>query len=233
MTSKLIIDIFSYFTDIYKPYCSHSFFGKLVNNQKLAFNFYNFYNYSRLLKHKKIDSKPFGGGNGCILRYNFIYDLLMHVYGNNLPFIIHPSPSGYLLDQKKINELSSLENICFINSRYEGIDARVIESFNVFEISIGDYILYDGDTASLVILNSIIRNRFIKPKAKICESYSNNLLEHDQYTKPYSYQLKTVPDILLSGNHEKIESWKLQNSISKTKLKRPDIYVKYNKNKKI
>ena len=229
--NNYVYDIFSYFKDIHKYYFNHSFFKKLINEQLINFRYYSFFEYSNKLGYYKIDSKPFGSNKGLILRYDYLYDLINYVYDNNVPLIIHPSPSGFLLNKNIIDNLSKFQHICFINSRYEGIDSRFIESFCVVEISIGDYILYDGDTATLVILNTIIRNNFVNKNAKICDSFDNNLLEYNQYTRPSTYNNISVPGILLSGNHSKIARWQINNSLLKTKCVRPDIYIKYKEKK--
>ena len=229
LSSSLKIDILTYFSNIYDTYCNHSFFGRLRKNGLLEINCYNFLQYSYKLGYKKIDSKPLGGGQGLILRYDFIYDFLNYIYKQNIPLIIHPSPSGYILTINMIEKLRYFHHIAFLNTRYEGIDCRVLHNFCVLEISIGDYILYDGDTATFVILNAIVRDRFVKNIAKLCESFDDNLLEYDQYTHPLNYFSSTVPNILLSGNHNKINEWRLKNSLIKTKYVRNDIYVKYKK----
>jgi tRNA (guanine37-N1)-methyltransferase len=115
----------------------------------------------------------------------------------------------------------------FLCSRYEGMDARIIQQFNIFEISIGDYILFDGDTSAITIYNAIIRDKMVKKTAKLNESFDNFLLEHDQFTHPKIYLNHLVPEELYGGNHKNILNWQLYNSIKKTLCKRPDLYRMY------
>ena len=228
---KFIYDIFTYFPPIYE-YFSYSFFGKLSDQDLVVFKIHNFFEYNRQLGYYKIDSKPFGHNKGLILRYDYIYDLLKLFYKENIPIIIHPSPSGYLFNSKLIQKLSKFKHLVFINSRYEGIDSRIITKFNIIQISIGDYIIYDADAATLVILGAIVRYNFVKESAKLCESLDNNLLEYDQFTYPVTYKDLTVPNVLREGNHKEIQKWQLSNALNKTKNYRYDIYLKYKKQMK-
>ncbi|BCL65762.1 tRNA (guanine-N1)-methyltransferase [uncultured bacterium] len=174
------------------------------------------------------DSKPMGHNCGMLLNINIIDYIINQIKKHNKKsIIIHPSPSGYLLDTHLVKQLFKFNHFIFICSRYEGIDARVISKFNVFEISIGDYILFDGDTSAMVIYNSIIRDRLVKSKAKNNESFNNYLLEYDQFTHPIIYHEQIIPGILKSGNHAKINKWQKINSIQKTIIKRKDLYKKY------
>ena len=222
------LDFFTYFPSIYPNYFSHSFFLKLQQQNKLSIDIYGFFEYSKILNYVKIDSKPFGGNKGLILRYDFISDMVKKVYGKKIPIIIHPSPSGQVLTQDLICSLSKMsDHFMFVNSRYEGIDCRFAQEFCVIEISIGDYILYDGDTASMVIANALIRYNNVKEVARINESFDDDLLEHDQYGHPDCYNNLSVPSVLKSGNHKMIKEWQLKNSQLKTKLNRPDLIDKH------
>lgn len=230
--NSMIITIISYFPDIHKKYFESSILGKLIKNNKLYIQYISIIQFAKLHNIRKIDDKVYGGGNGMLMRFDFIYKLFSYynIFTKQI-LIIHPSPSGVPLCNKLIIDLTK-ENYknyhyVFICSRYEGIDKRIIDYYNAYEINIGDYILYDGDVASMVIYGSLIRNYFIKKEANLVESFQNNLLEHDQYTKPKYFQGLSVPQCLSSGNHQKISFWRYKNSLEKTKKTRPFMYQQY------
>lgn len=224
-------DFFSYFEkDIFK-YFNYSFLGKLQKSNDIQLNFYNMSDYRDKIKYKKIDDKTCGYNAGLILKFDFLCDMIDLIYGGNIPLIIHPSPTGVNFSQDIIRQLSKETHIMFLGSRYEGIDCRIIKHFNVLEVNIGDFILYDGDIVNMMMLNAIVRENFVNKKAKQNESFDNNLLEHDHYTLPREYRGLSIPDVLLGGNHAEIYKWQTDNSENKTLCNRSDLYVKYNKAK--
>lgn len=170
-----------------------------------------------------------GHNVGMLLNINIMNNIITNINGfkNKKTIIIHPSPSGYLLNTHLVSQLNKFNNFIFVCSRYEGIDARIVRKFNIFEISIGDYILFDGDTAAIVIYNAIIRDIFVKYKAKFNESFNENLLEYDQFTHPVLYEEYIIPPVIRSGHHKEINKWQRINSIQKTITKREDMYKRY------
>lgn len=174
------------------------------------------------------DSKPMGHNCGMLLNTRVTDYIISNIKRHNKKtIIIHPSPSGYLLNTHIVKQLDKFNHFVFICSRYEGIDARIINKFNVFEISIGDYILFDGDTSAIVIYNSIVRDKVVKKKAKRNESFNCCLLEYDQFTHPVMYDKYLIPKVIRSGHHKDIEKWQKINSVQKTITKREDLYTEY------
>lgn len=221
---KLVINIVTYFKDIHSSYFNHSFFKKLILSGNLQVNVYSLIEFSRA-KKTRIDDNIFGGGNGMVMRPDILNDFIVsqNICSN---YIIHPSPSGILLNTCVVKKIAKNKSMTFICSRYDGIDARAIQHFSMKEISIGDYVLYDGDTAAMVIINAVVRDIFVKPEAKICESFScanHGLLESPMYTRPKEFCGMIVPDVLTGGNHNNINRWRELQSIKKTGQNRPDL----------
>jgi tRNA (guanine37-N1)-methyltransferase len=180
-----------------------------------------------------VDDTPYGGGNGMVIRADVLGNAMMMFDFTNP--IIYLSPRGKLLNQKMAKELSDNYGLNIICGRFEGIDERVLESFNILEISIGDYIISNGDLAAYVLIDACLRHidGIVSDEANEEESFNINnkcLLEYPQYTKPLIWNDKKVPDILLSGNHEKIRQWRLQQAEEKTKNIRADLWYKYRRN---
>lgn len=184
-------------------------------------------------KHRTVDETPFGGGNGMLLRP----DVLATALDKNINYkknekIIYLSPRGKKFDQSISKNLSKEKNINIICGHFEGVDQRLLETRNIEEISIGDYILSGGETASYVFLDAIIRllpGVIGNQLSTLDESFENGLLEYPQYTKPQKWEDKIVPDVLLSGDHAKIKDWRLSQSEDITRRRRPDLWKKYNK----
>lgn len=231
-SKTLTINIITYFKDLYSGYFSHSFFKELIENKKLFVNIYSLIEYSKNYK-KKVDDKLFGGGNGMLMRFDTVYQFIEE-YSIPIKNFIHPSPSGKLLCNKKVKEFSKNSSFTIICSRYDGMDCRIQRYFNIEEISIGDYILYDGDTAALVLINAITREKFVKIEAKVNETFSIcnfGMLESDMYTKPREFMNLKVPEVLVNGNFQLINKWRMNSAFIKTNKNRPDIIIKNEKNK--
>ena len=180
-------------------------------------------------KHGSVDDTPFGGGSGMLLRPDVVASALdVNIKDNET--VIYLSPKGKKFDQKKAKELSGQKKLNFICGHFEGIDQRLLETRNIQEYSIGDFILSGGESASFVFIDSIVRllpgvlgnDNSIKE-----ESFENDLLEYPQYTKPQNWEGKTPPEVLLSGDHAKIKGWRLSQSEAITRRQRPDLWKKY------
>ena len=186
-------------------------------------------------RHKTVDDTPFGGGNGMLMRP----DVLAKALDKNINFDeknknIYLSPKGKKLNQSMAKSLSKEKNINIICGHFEGVDQRVLETRDIQELSIGDYVLSGGETASYVLLDSILRlipGVLGNNLSSVVESFENNLLEYPQYTKPQKWEEKAVPEVLLSGDHAKIKGWRLAQSEAITRRQRPDLWEIY-KNKK-
>tara|TARA_B100001029_G_scaffold155563_1_gene140464 strand:- start:145 stop:849 length:705 start_codon:yes stop_codon:yes gene_type:complete len=185
-------------------------------------------------KHKTVDDTPFGGGNGMLLKA----DILGKSIDSNIKKgerIFYLSPKGKKFDQKIAKELSKEKTINLICGHFEGVDDRILNTRNIEEISIGDYILSGGESASFVVIDTILRllpNVLGNDMSKKDESFENGLLEYPQYTKPQIWEKKSVPEVLLSGDHAKIKDWRLAQSEAITRRQRPDLWEKYTKEKK-
>ena len=186
-------------------------------------------------KHKHIDSKPYGGGEGMVMMAEPIVKTLKQINKKNLGRVIFMSPQGKKLNQKKIISLSKLKNMTIICGRYEGIDQRFIDYNDIEEISVGDYILSGGEIASFILIDACVRlipEVLGNSESLRSESFHDYLLEYSQYTKPSIWNKLKVPEVLLTGNHKKISDWRLKNSLEKTKKIRPELYNLFVKEKK-
>ena len=186
-------------------------------------------------KHKTVDDTPFGGGSGMLLKP----DVLGKSLDSNIKKgerIFYLSPKGKKFDQKIAKELSKEANINLICGHFEGVDERILDTRNIEEISIGDYILSGGESASFVVIDAVLRllpGVLGNDMSKKDESFEDGLLEYPQYTKPQIWEKKSVPEVLLSGDHAKIKDWRLSQSKDITRRRRPDLWKKYlNKDKK-
>jgi len=180
-------------------------------------------------KHGSVDDTPFGGGSGMLLRPDVIASALDLNLNINEP-IIHLSPKGKKFDQTIARELSKLKKLNLLCGHFEGIDQRLLETRNIQEYSIGDFILSGGEIASFVFIDSIIRllpGVLGNDNSSKEESFENDLLEYPQYTKPQNWEGKSTPEVLLSGDHAKIKSWRLSQSEAITRRQRPDLWKKY------
>ena len=182
-------------------------------------------------KHKTVDDTPYGGGKGMLLKA----DILAKTIDKNIKKgerIIYLSPRGKKFDQKLAKKFAKEKSLSLICGHFEGVDERILTTRNIEEISIGDYVLSGGETAALVVLDSILR---LLPgvlgniNSSIDETFENGLLEYPQYTKPQIWEEKSVPEVLLSGDHNKIKDWRLSQSEAITRDRRPDLWHKYKK----
>jgi len=180
-------------------------------------------------KHKTVDDTPFGGGSGMLLKP----DVLGKSLDSNIKKgerIFYLSPKGKKFDQKIAEELSKEANINLICGHFEGVDERILDTRNIEEISIGDYILSGGESASFVVIDAVLRllpGVLGNDMSKKDESFEDGLLEYPQYTKPQIWEKKSVPEVLLSGDHAKIKDWRLSQSKDITRRRRPDLWKKY------
>ena len=182
-------------------------------------------------KHKTVDDTPYGGGSGMLLKP----DILAKSIDKNIQKgerIFYLSPKGKKFDQRLAQDLSKEKSFSLICGHFEGVDERVLSTRNIEEISIGDYVLSGGETAALVVLDSVLRllpGVLGNDKSSLEETFGNGLLEYPQYTKPQIWEEKSVPDVLLSGDHSKIKDRRLSQSEAITRVRRPDLWQKYKK----
>ena len=223
--------IFTLYPEYFPGYLSKGLFGKAINEKIWNLETVNIRDYA-FDKHKTADDTPYGGGNGMLIKA----DVLSKCLDENTKEkekIIYLTPKGKLFDHKYAKELSTEKTLNFICGHFEGIDERIIQSRNIEEVSIGDFVLSGGEVATFVVLDAILR--FIpgvlgNENSTQDESFENGLLEYPQYTKPQNWEDKSVPDVLLSGDHAKIKDWRLSQSEAITRVRRPDMWQKYKKN---
>lgn len=226
------INVLTIFPELYEVLTKETIIAKAIQKGELTINIINIRDYTNN-KHKKVDDYPYGGGEGMLL---MIQPIDESIKVNNLTETkkIYTSPKGKTLNQEILNNLATEEEITILVGRYEGVDQRVFEKYDFEELSIGDFILTGGDLVAQIIIDGISRllpNVLNNSKSAQNDTFTKKLLEHPQYTRPFDYEGYQVPEILLSGHHEKIEQWKLEQEIAETKEKRYDIYEKYLKEK--
>jgi tRNA (guanine37-N1)-methyltransferase len=219
-----ILTLFPEFTDSIKNY---SIIKRGISEELVEVNSINIRNFS-LNKHKKVDDYPYGGGPGMVMTPQPLSDCIKSVQKEN-SYIIYLSPRGKVFTQDVAINLSKKEHIVLICGHYEGIDQRIIDKYVDEEISIGDYILTGGELGALVLVDSISRllpGVLGNEESSVDESFSNNLLEYHQYTRPSIFEGLEVPEVLLSGNHKEIEEYRKQEAIDITMSVRPDMLKK-------
>ena len=223
--------VFTLYPEIFPGPLSKGLYGKALSNKIWDLKVVNIRDAAED-KHKTVDDTPFGGGTGMLIKA----DVLAKSIDQNKKEgerIFYLSPKGKKLDQQFAKELSKEKSISLICGQFEGVDERVLSTRNIEEISIGDFILSGGETAAFVVLDSILRllpGVLGNDQSKNDESFENGLLEYPQYTKPKIWEEKSVPDVLLSGDHSKIKGWRLSQSEAITRVRRPDLWEKYKKN---
>ena len=222
--------VFTLYPEFFPGPLAKGLYGKALSNKLWNLNVVNIRD-AATDKHKTVDDTPYGGGTGMLLKPDILAKSLDQRVKKN-ERIFYLSPKGKKFDQKFAKDLSKEKSISLICGHFEGVDERVLDTRNIEEISIGDYVLSGGETAALVVLDSILRllpGVLGNEKSAIDETFENGLLEYPQYTKPQIWEEKPVPEVLLSGDHAKIKDWRLSQSEAITRDRRPDLWQKYNK----
>ena len=224
------IDIMTLFPEMCERVLNESIIGRSREGGLVEINCVNIRDYSTD-KHRRVDDTTYGGGTGMIMQCQPIFDCFCDLEKQigRRPYLIYMSPQGKQLDQQKVKELAKKDNIAILCGHYEGVDERVIEELVDEEISIGDYVLTGGELPALVLADSITRmlpGVLASDEAFEEESHYNGLLEYPQYTRPYEWHGKTVPDVLLTGHHANITKWRRERSLERTKERRPDLLGK-------
>jgi len=223
--------VFTLYPEVFPGPLSKGLYGKALSNKLWNLSVINIRD-SATDKHKTVDDTPYGGGTGMLLKADVLANALDQKVKKG-ERVFYLSPKGKKFDQKLAQDLSKEKSISLICGHFEGVDERVLTTRNIEEISIGDYVLSGGETAALVVLDSILRlfpGVLGNDKSSVDETFENGLLEYPQYTKPQIWEEKSVPEVLLSGDHSKIKDWRLSQSEAITRDRRPDLWQKYNKN---
>ncbi|HEM3672963.1 TPA: tRNA (guanosine(37)-N1)-methyltransferase TrmD [Streptococcus suis] len=219
------IDILTLFPEMFAP-LEHSIVGKAREKGILEVNYHNFREKAEKARH--VDDEPYGGGQGMLLRAQPIFDTMDAIEKTN-PRVILLDPAGRAFNQTYAEELSKEDQLIFICGHYEGYDER-IKTLVTDEISLGDYVLTGGELAAMTMIDATVRlipEVIGKEASHTDDSFSSGLLEYPQYTRPYEYRGMVVPDVLMSGHHENIRKWRLEQSIRKTYDRRPDLLACY------
>ena len=228
-----IFQIFTLYPEFFPGPFKDGLYGKALEKKIWEFKIVNIREYAND-KHKTVDDTPYGGGSGMLLKPDVVASALDQNTSINEK-IFYLSPKGKKFDQNFAKHLVKENTINLICGHFEGVDERILGTRNIEEISIGDYILSGGESASFVVLDSVLRllpGVLGNEKSKDDESFENGLLEYPQYTKPQIWEKKSVPEVLLSGDHAKIKDWRLSQSKDITRRQRPDLWEKYLNNKK-
>ncbi|NQI33604.1 tRNA (guanosine(37)-N1)-methyltransferase TrmD [Streptococcus suis] len=219
------IDILTLFPEMFAP-LEHSIVGKARDKGLLEINYHNFREKAEKSRH--VDDEPYGGGQGMLLRAQPIFDTMDAISQTN-PRVILLDPAGRIFNQAYAEELAQEEQLILICGHYEGYDER-IKTLVTDEISLGDYVLTGGELAAMTMIDATVRlipEVIGKEASHTDDSFSSGLLEYPQYTRPYEYRGMVVPDVLMSGHHENIRKWRLEQSLRKTYERRPDLLEKY------
>ncbi len=235
------VDIATLFPEMCQRVLDESILGRAAKRGYIETHCHQIRDYT-LNRQKQVDDYPYGGGCGMVMNAQPIYDCCMDIIrqveeqGRPKPHIIFMTAAGQPYNEEKAKELAQYDSLLLVCGHYEGIDERVIEELADEEISIGDYVLTGGELASLVVADSVLRLQpgvLSEPEGYQDESHWNGLLEYPQYTRPEEWRGKKVPTVLLSGHHGNINKWRKEQSLERTRLRRPDLYEKIQESEKI
>lgn len=218
------IDILTLFPEVFGFLENYSIVGRAIEQGSISINPINIRDFSTD-KHNRVDDYPFGGGKGMVMKPEPVYEAINSCRRDDST-VVYLSPQGKVLTQDMANELAKKSHIILVAGHYEGLDNRIIENFIDEEISIGDYVLTGGELPAMVLIDTISRllpNVLKSEESYEIESHYKGLLEYPQYTRPRVFKGLKVPDVLLSGDHDKILKWRQLNSLKVTLKKRPDL----------
>ncbi len=224
--------VFTLYPELFPGPLESGLYKKARENKIWSLKVINIRDYA-IDKHQTVDDTPFGGGSGMVLKADVLANALDSNIHNKDEAVIYLSPKGKKFDQTYAKKLVK-KNINIICGHFEGIDERILQTRNIEEVSIGDFILSGGEIGAVAVIDSVVRllpGVLGNPNSIKEESFENHLLEYPQYTKPQKWEKKEVPSVLLSGDHKKINDWRLAQSEDITRRRRPDLWEKYKKDK--
>ena len=225
----MIFDVLTLFPEMIESCCSYSILKRAVDKNILSVNTINPRDFT-LDRHKKVDDTPYGGGAGMVLMAQPYVDAYESIEKNENSVTVMLSPQGEPLTDSLVNDLAKYEQIVMLCGHYEGFDERIREIIKPKEISIGDFVLTGGELPALCLIDAVsrkIEGTLGKIESADEDSFSNGLIEYPHYTKPRDYRGLKVPEVLLNGNHKEIKEFRFQQSLERTKRKRPDLYKKF------
>jgi len=224
--------VFTLYPELFPGLLGVGLYKKALEKKLWSLEVINIRDYA-MNKHKTVDDTPFGGGSGMVMRADVIANSLDKNISNKEESIIYLSPKGKKFDQAYARKVMN-KNINIICGHFEGVDQRLLETRNIEEVSLGDFVLSGGEAGSFVVIDAILRlipGVLGNPDSLAEESFERNLLEYPQYTKPQKWEEKDIPEVLLSGDHAKIKDWRLSQSEDITRRRRPDLWKKYKSKK--
>ena len=224
--------VFTLYPELFPGPLANGLYKKALDKKLWSLEVVNIRDYAKD-KHKTVDDTSFGGGSGMLIRADIVANSLDKNISNKNEPIIYLSPKGKRFNQSYAKKILD-KNINIICGHFEGIDQRLLETRNIEEVSVGDFVLSGGEIGAMVLIDTVVRlipGVLGNPKSLIDESFERSLLEYPQYTKPKKWEKKDVPDVLLSGDHAKIKDWRLSQSEDITRRRRPDLWERYKKKK--
>ena len=221
------IDVLTLFAELFEPFRTTSIVGRAVASGLVEIVCTNYRDFAHD-RHRSVDDRPFGGGSGMVLTCGPVFEAVEHVVAGlkTEPVKILLTPQGQRFDQRTATELARESNLLLICGHYEGFDERIRLGLGPREISIGDYVLSGGEPAAMVLIDAVVRllpGALGDPSSVADESFSSGLLEYSQYTRPREFRGLRVPEVLLSGDHAKMEAWRRQQALERTRQRRPDL----------
>ena len=225
------ISVLTLFPEMFAPVCGVSILKRALDKNLFGLEIINIRDYS-VDKHKRVDDYPYGAGGGLLMQPMPIYDAYEAIVKKEgkKPYVIYMSPQGKTFDQKKAIEISKMDSVVLLCGHYEGVDQRVLDEMDAEEISVGDYVLTGGELPACILVDAVSRllpGVLADPSCYEEESIASGLLEYPQYTKPAVWHDRAVPEVLLSGDHKKVDAWRLEQSLALTEARRPDLYDAY------
>ena len=220
-------DIITLFPEMFSAIKEEGVIARAIKKSIISITTWQLRDFS-LNKYKNVDDKSYGGGAGMVIQVQPIRDCIIEIKKQNPKTkVIYLSPQGKRLDQDLVEKLTTYDSLTMLCGRYEGVDERVIENDIDYEISIGDYVISGGELVAMVVIDAISRRlpNVLGNEDSLKDSFTDNLLDYPHYTRPEVVDGHAVPEVLLSGNQAKIDAWRLEQSIKRTKQKRPDLKV--------
>ena len=220
--------VLTLFPEMFESVLGESIIGRALKKGIIETEYINIRDYSEG-NYRRVDDYPYGAGGGMVMQPMPIYKAYEAIKGEEKPYVVYMSPQGTVFNQKKARELAKMEHIVLLCGHYEGVDERIIEEIVDEEISVGDYVLTGGELPAMIVIDAVSRMKegvLDSSETMEVESHYNSLLEYPQYTRPYEFMGRRVPEVLLSGHHANIEKWRREQSLIRTKLKRPDLLKK-------